>query len=40
MAFKTINTELVIISNLKTLNILQAVVKKVQNKVKDRAGLI
>ena len=40
MALKAINTKLVIISNLKTLNILQAVVKKVQNKGKDRAGLI
>ena len=40
MAFKAINTKLVIISNLKTLNMLQAVIKKVQNKGKDRVRLI
>ena len=40
MALKTINTEPVIISNLKILNILQAVIKKVQNKGKNGAGLI
>ena len=40
MALKAINTKPVIISNLETLNILQAVIKKVWNKGKDGAGLI
>ena len=40
MDFKTINTELVIINNLETLNILQAIIKKVQNKGKNRTKLI
>ena len=40
MAFKAINTELVIISNLETLNILQAVVEKVWNEGEDRVELI
>ena len=40
MALKAIDTELVIISNLKTLNILQAIIKKVQNKGEKRTKLI
>ena len=40
MALEAINTELVIISNLETLNILQAVVEKVWNKGKNGVGLI
>ena len=40
MAFKTINTKLVIISNLETLNILQAIIKKFQNKNKNKTKLI
>ena len=40
MVFKTINIKLVIISNLKTLNILQAVIEKVWNKGENGVGLI
>ena len=40
MALKAIDAELVIISNLETLNMLQAVVKKVQNKGEDGTKLI
>ena len=40
MAFEAINTEPVIINNLETLNMLQAIIKKVWNKGKDGARLI
>ena len=40
MALKAINAKLVIISNLETLNMLQAIIKKVRNKGKNKIGLI
>ena len=40
MAFKAINTKPVIINNLETLNILQAVIEKVWNEGKDKTKLI
>ena len=40
MTLEAIDTEPVIIGNLKTLNMLQAIVEKVQNKGENGAGLI
>ena len=40
VAFKAINTKPVIINNLETLNILQAIIKKVWNKGKNKTKLI